>query len=110
MIGTVRAALRVQSDAANNAFVKAVPPTLLRRKRYLEIAFILVIGLVGGFLYFFYQRAGPVISPKSVAVMPFDTIGSGGQDDYLSDGLTTEVIFQLSKISDLRVLSRRCIL
>ena len=42
--------------------------------------------------------------------MPFDSVGSSGQDDYLSDGLTTEVIFQLSKISDLRVISRSSIL
>ena len=89
---------------------EAVQPALMRRKRYLVIAFILFIGSAGGFLYFFYQQPGPVISPKSVAVMPFDSVGSGGQDDYLSDGLTTEVIFQLAKISDLRVISRSSIL
>jgi len=112
LIGTLRETLRVKmpSDSSPNALVKPVQPALLRRKRYLVIAFILVIGLAGGFSYFFYQRPGPIISPKSVAVMPFDSVGSSSQDDYLSDGLTTEVIFQLSKISDLRVISRSSIL
>ena len=112
LIGALRETLRVKmpADSSPNALVEAVQPALMRRKRYLVIAFILFIGLAGGFLYFFYQQPGPVISPKSVAVMPFDSVGSGGQDDYLSDGLTTEVIFQLAKISDLRVISRSSIL
>jgi serine/threonine protein kinase/tetratricopeptide (TPR) repeat protein len=47
---------------------------------------------------------------KSVAVIPFDNVGDDKQNEYLSDGLTSEVIFQLSKISDLRVISRSSVL
>jgi serine/threonine protein kinase/tetratricopeptide (TPR) repeat protein len=47
---------------------------------------------------------------KSVAVIPFDNVGDDKQNEYLSEGLTSEVIFQLSKISDLRVISRGSVL
>jgi hypothetical protein len=39
-----------------------------------------------------------------------DYLGDDKQNEYFSEGLTTEVIFQLSKISDLRVISRSSIL
>ena len=42
----------------------------------------------------------------SVAVLPFETIGGGRQDEYFSDGMTDEIITQLAQIRDLKVISR----
>ena len=42
----------------------------------------------------------------SVAVLPFETIGGGPQDEYFSDGMTDEIITQLAQIRDLKVISR----
>ena len=62
-------------------------------------------------LYFFWPRfSSSQVDAKSVAVLPFDSVGEDKQNDYFSDGLTTEVIFQLSRISDLRVISRSSVL
>jgi TolB-like protein len=64
-------------------------------------------------VYFYFSRptaASATATEKSVAVLPFDNVGGDNQKDYLSDGLTTEVIFQLSKIADLRVISRDSVL
>jgi TolB-like protein len=62
--------------------------------------------------YFFLQPRGPgpIETGKSVAVLPFDNVGEDKQNQYLSDGLTTEVIFQLSRIADLKVISRDSVL
>src|SRR5260370_38957312 len=72
-------------------------------------AFLIAVGL-GAYFYFNRPVPAPTIGERSVAVLPFDNVGGDKQNDYLSDGLTTEVIFQLSKIGDLRVISRDSVL
>src|SRR6202008_191455 len=76
----------------------------------LLIAISMVVGISVTCFYFYYGKTLPHIDAKSVAVLPFDNLDDDKQSEYFSDGLTTEVIFQLSKISDLRVISRNSIL
>lgn len=44
--------------------------------------------------------------PRSIAVIPFVDLGPGRENDFLCDGITEELIFQLSRIENLRVVSR----
>jgi adenylate cyclase len=67
---------------------------------------ILLFGVVLAAFYFVNRKTETGIDKKSVAVMPFENVGDDKQKEYLGEGLTTEVIFQLSKISDMRVISR----
>ena len=52
----------------------------------------------------------PAANPKSVAVLPFENFSGSKEDSEFSDGLMSEVIFQLSKVADLRVISRQSVL
>jgi eukaryotic-like serine/threonine-protein kinase len=82
-----------------------------RSRQWISIgagAFLLLA--VSGGLYLYLGPASSKIFEKSVAVLPFDNLGSDNQDEYLSDGLTNEIIFQLSKVSDLRVIARSSVL
>jgi len=44
--------------------------------------------------------------PKAVAVLPFENMSTDPENEYFSDGITDDIIAQLSKISALKVISR----
>ncbi len=43
---------------------------------------------------------------KTIAVLPFDNISADKENDYFSEGLTGELIANLSKLKDIKVISR----
>lgn len=44
--------------------------------------------------------------PRSVAVLPLENLSADPDDEFFSDGMTEDVITQLAKIRDLKVISR----
>jgi TolB-like protein/class 3 adenylate cyclase/Tfp pilus assembly protein PilF len=47
---------------------------------------------------------------KSVAVLPFDNFSDNKQDSYFADGIQDDILTALSKISDLKVISRSSVM
>ncbi len=56
------------------------------------------------------KRLGFTGKEKSIAVLPFENIGNDTLQQYFSDGITEDIITQLSKIADLKVISRTSIM
>jgi TolB-like protein/class 3 adenylate cyclase/Tfp pilus assembly protein PilF len=50
--------------------------------------------------------ARPSIPEKSIAVMPFENLSSDKENAYFADGIQDEILTRLSKIADLKVISR----
>jgi len=64
-----------------------------------------------GFAYMFYENSSKKIEPeihdKSIAVIPFKNMSSDEENQYFTDGQWDAIISHLSKIGDLKVLSRQ---
>jgi TolB-like protein/Flp pilus assembly protein TadD len=50
------------------------------------------------------------IDAKSIAVLPFKNLSDSKEDEYFSDGITEDIITQLSKIGELKVISRTSVM
>ncbi|MFQ5866364.1 MAG: tetratricopeptide repeat protein, partial [bacterium] len=46
------------------------------------------------------------VDRKSIAVLPFENMNRDEESEYFSNGITEDIITQISKIADLRVISR----
>jgi serine/threonine-protein kinase len=68
---------------------------------YAGISLLLVLIIAGAF-YLFMGRA-PTID--SIAVLPFENLMGDPEQDYLVDGFTNELIWQLGRIGGLRTIS-----
>ncbi len=58
------------------------------------------------FIYMFFLSKPVIVENKSIAVLPFKNMSANQQNEYFCDGITEDIITQLSKISDLKVTSR----
>ncbi len=73
----------------------------------LAAAVLLTAAIVAAFLV--SRRLPPTItdvSEKSIAVLPFENLSDDKSNTYFADGIQDEILTRLSKIADLKVISR----
>jgi TolB-like protein/class 3 adenylate cyclase/Tfp pilus assembly protein PilF len=78
------------------------------RLRWTAIAAtLLTLGaIVGGIALFSRARSTLAVPEKSIAVLPFENLSSEKENAYFADGIQDEILTRLSKIADLKVISR----
>jgi TolB-like protein/DNA-binding winged helix-turn-helix (wHTH) protein/Tfp pilus assembly protein PilF len=108
-----RAAPAGHSAGADAASVLPAPPERLSisARRLLTFAIVAVICAAALIAYWLVPRQGPMTASGrrlTLAVLPFDNLTGDADQEYLSDGLTEEMITQLGRLepSRLRVLAR----
>jgi TolB-like protein len=71
-----------------------------------------IIVIIVGLLIFGGKTDGPVsrLGSKSIAVLPFKVIGDSKEEEYFSDGMHDDILTQVSKIHDLKVVSRTSVM
>jgi TolB-like protein/tetratricopeptide (TPR) repeat protein len=92
----------------NPDFLKSI------RRKYALPGVLTIILL--SFAIFYYMKAGvgrfggDEAMDKSIAVLPLVNMSNDPDQEYFSDGLTEDILTQLSKIGELRVVSRTSIM
>ncbi|MDP9099491.1 MAG: FlgO family outer membrane protein, partial [Verrucomicrobiota bacterium] len=56
------------------------------------------------------EAATLVIADKSIAVLPFENLSSDKENAYFADGVQDEILTDLAKIADLKVISRTSVM
>jgi len=71
------------------------------------LALVIVIVVIALFVFDIIGGMKQTIEPeKSIAVLPFKSLSDDPEKQYLADGMMDAILLHLSKIEDLRVLSR----
>src|SRR5436190_5600033 len=92
-------------------------PASMRRKKYAWIYVVVIGAAISIGLFFLGRYSAPSRTPsqseaatvapnKSIAVLPFVNMSADKNDEYLSDGMTEELINVLAKVPGLRVPGR----
>ena len=55
---------------------------------------------------FYFVAPAPLPNEKSIAVLPFENLSEEKSNAYFADGIQDEILTRLSKIADLKVISR----
>ena len=74
---------------------------------------LLAIGVVGYEHFLQSKRASSIESGhplKSLAVLPFDNLSSDKENAFFADGVHDQILSDLAKIADLRVISRTSVM
>lgn len=83
----------------------AVAQSKPKNKFYLGVvAACLVLAILIGGVFWFRQKRNASFAPRSVAVLPFKTIGTNGEADLLGLGMADALIIKLSRLDQLTVL------
>ncbi len=76
-------------------------------------AAVLVLGasVAGTFFFSRYPtHSASAIVEKSIAVLPFENLSEEKQNEYFTDGVQDEILTDLAKIADLKVISRTSVM
>jgi TolB-like protein/Tfp pilus assembly protein PilF len=85
-----------------------VPGAHRRRNIIMLVATGAIISVAAGF--FLLPRAAAHRIDKSIAVLPFENLSDNKENAYFADGIQDDILTNLSKIGDLKVISRTSVM
>jgi TolB-like protein/Tfp pilus assembly protein PilF len=86
----------------------AMPGSHRRRNIVMLVATGVIISAAAGF--FLLPRVSAHKCDKSIAVLPFQNLSDEKENAYFADGIQDDVLTNLSKIGDLKVISRTSVM
>ena len=97
----VNEGLKVPKREEMSGKLKEMEKKSTRKKIFAAIAIFLLLA-AGFFIYKSLTQPTGFTGEKTIAVLPFENTGADNSEEYISDGITQDIISNLSKISSLQ--------
>ena len=89
------------------ARAESIVRKIKRHKRGVLLTLATALLIAAAVVYsFFFVAPAPLRNEKSIAVLPFENLSEEKSNAYFADGIQDEILTRLSKIADLKVISR----
>src|SRR5438477_1183951 len=99
--------LKGEPELAGPARAGVIVRQIKRHKRGVLLMLAVAVLAAVAFAYsFFFVAPPPPPNEKSIAVLPFENLSDEKSSAYFADGIQDEILTRLSKIADLKVISR----
>ncbi len=86
----------------------ATPGAHRRRNLFMLIATGVIVSAVAGFFLLPHASARKI--DKSIAILPFQNLSADPENAFFTDGVQDEILNDLAKIADLKVISRTSVM
>ena len=95
-------------SAVQNCYERFNPKARSHRRRVMlaSAAAMLTIAAIALGTWFYQRTRSFSPTERSIAVMPFENLSSDKENAYFAEGIQDEILTRLSKITDLKVISR----
>jgi len=95
-------------SAVHHCYERFNPQARSRRRKAILASTALILAIASlAFGSWLYQRTGAFTpQERSIAVLPFENLSSDKENAYFVEGIQDEILTRLSKIGDLKVISR----
>ncbi len=81
---------------------------LLKNKFFIAAVSVTALAAIGFIIFNSIKKTSG--DRKSIAVLPFKNLSEDKENEFFSDGITEDIITQLSKIGELKVISRTSVI
>src|SRR6266702_182246 len=109
--------VNLSGDGVGNAAAPKKFQAIKKRRAHVRWAAVavalLVLGAIVGGTFFFLRRpttSALRVLDKSIAVLPFENLSRDPDNAFFTDGVQDEILTDLAKIADLKVISRTSVL
>src|SRR6266700_2587976 len=101
-------AARELLSAVHHCYTRFNPEARSRRRRVVLAGAALTLAIAALALEAWLYQRTPSFTPmeRSIAVLPFENLSSDKENAYFVEGIQDEILTRLSKIADLKVISR----
>ncbi|MGB9476345.1 MAG: tetratricopeptide repeat protein [Candidatus Udaeobacter sp.] len=101
-----------QLQSAQAAQAASGLPSPARRRAVLTVAGVLLLAAIGFSMWFYSKQAAltSLTTEKTIAVLPFQNFSPDKENAFFADGVQDDILTSLTKIKELRVISRSSVM